>query len=226
MRKKIAVIVVLATIAASTGSMYSHLLHAEQHTATETSSAYTIVPGNITTYDFSSNASVDRWAYRPEASQDPPATTAEPSTLFTEAQYSRIATDDAASQTDGAPNKTCYAAHRFVFSIAENRSTITSLTIMWNGSGWHDQQPDGATLYAWNLTSGSYDELDNTQAGTDTTLAGTLSPGLDYIASDGNITILAVQPHSTKTRGPNQTPFLSHIATDYVKVDVTHTGGT
>ncbi len=223
MRKKIAVIVVLATIAVSTSSVYSNLLHAAQHTASQIPASYTIISsGNTTvTYDFSSSAGINKWTYRPQAQNNPPATDSEPSIPLD--NYSRIADDDGIPQTDAATTHGYHAAHRFIFSIAENQSAITSLTILWNGSGTHDQKPGGAALYAWNLSSGSYDELDSTNTGTTVTLEQTVSGSTDYIASDGNITILVVQKHSTVSN-PAHTR-LSRIATDYIKIDVTHRGG-
>jgi hypothetical protein len=222
MRKKIAVIAVLATVAISLGSMHPHLLHAEQHAASEIPGGYTIISGgNVTaTYNFSSNAGVDRWAYRHQTSSQPPDTNDTPDMAFNASQYARIAADEDTRQIDRATAWFSHAAHRFVFTIAQNKSTITLLHVSWNGGGVHTGSTDGAILYLWNHTAGAYDQLDSTTLDTEVTLEETLSAGANYIDTAGNLTALVVQQRRT---------FLfwySYIATDYIEIAVTHTGGT
>lgn len=227
MRKKIAVIVVLATIAFSTSSVYSHLLHAEQHAASEASSAYTIVcSGNLTvTYDFSTGAGSDKWAYQPQAQQNPPATDDEPSTELV--NYSRIAADDGIPAAHLADQNN-YAAHRFVFTLNESAGNITDLDVLWNGRGlylfwWFGSWyiiSGGASLYIWNVSSSSYHQVQTTSSTGEENVTASLATPAHYISAGGNITWLVEQRHTS------QGAFIySYIATDYVKIDVTHTGG-
>lgn len=226
MRKKIAVTVVLATIAFSTGSIHSHLLHAAQHTATQIPASYMIIsPGNTThTYDFSSGAGTDKWAYQPQAQQNPPLTDDDPSTPVE--NYSRIAADDGVTASHVADSNT-YAAHRFVFTLNESAANITGLTVLWNGRGlylfwffgWYIIS-GGVNLYIWNVTASGYDLMQATSSIVEENVTASLTAPSNYISADGNITVLVEQLHTSQGMF-----FYSYLATDYIKIEVTHREG-
>jgi len=215
-------LVALAISALFAGSAYSGVLLANQYSDSSIPSMYTITGGaeNTTTYDFSSGAGSDRWAYRNGVADNPPTANNLPSTEFNNTMYTRISADDGISQDERA-GLWYYAAHRFVFHI--NESNVTSVGVLWNGMGSHDIFTDGARLYIWNYTNGSYELLDSNTSAVEIYLEGNISSGAgNYIGSDGNLTVLVVQ----------NTPsfrfiwrFYSFLWTDYVKADITYTGG-
>jgi len=174
----------------------------------------------IKIYDFSINASVDRWAYRKDVSERPPQYGA-PSKEFINRQYQKIAYDDGIYQSDTA-RKNRYAAHRFVFTIHENRSRIKNVRIFWKGAGFLSAfglpipYGSGFTLYAWNYSSSSYDEIFSTNSYDVFNVSKNVS--LDYVNGSGEITLLAEQ-NSVTTRIFFITIY-SVIETDYVCVEV------
>jgi len=226
MRKKIAVIVVLATIAVSTSSVYSNLLHAAQHTASQVPGSYTIIsPGNTTvTYDFSTGAGINKWAYQPQAQNNPPSTDSEPSTPLD--NYSRIAADDGITAGHVA-DRNNYAAHRFLFTLNESAANITGLTVLWNGRGlylfwlfgWHINS-GGVNLHVWNVSAAGYDQLQATSSTVEENVTASLTTPSDYISPGGTITILVEQLRTSQGMF-----FYSYLATDYIRIDVTHTEG-
>ena len=219
MRKKLALLFALSISAIFAGSAYSTILYANQYSEAGISSSYTVSGAsyNTTTYDFSTGAGVDRWAYRIDVSQNPPPTNSVPSTEFNTVQYSRISSDDGVFQVERA-SMWNYASHRFVFHIYQNN--ITLLHIVWNGIGRHDILTDGLTFYIWNHTGASYEVLDSTNSYPEVYLEANISSGVNnYIDGSGNLTLLAVQNSPSFRFFWN---FYSRLATDYVKVDVTY----
>jgi len=182
--------------------------------ATSNASLWLINEGlAIKTYDFSNNASIDRYAYRYQIYSAPPSSNDIPSIEFSPSQYQNISYDDGIEQIERA-SLGYYASHRFVFNI-ENASL---LHITWKGRGWHDFWLwNGAILYIWNYSSGSYELLDYTTGSSITILEGVITNPSNYI-QNGNITILVVQ-NGYSFRWWLWT-FHSYIATDYIKLEV------
>ena len=217
-----ALVVALAISAIFTGSVYSDILYANQYANSGISSMYTITGAteNTTTYDFSSGAGNDRWAYRNGVGTNPPTANNLPSTEFNPAMYTRISADDGSFQSERA-GIWYYAAHRFVFHIYE--SNVTSIDVLWNGIGSHDIFTDGAALYIWNYTNSSYELLDSNSSAAEIYLGGNISSDAgNYIGNDSNLTLLVVQ-NAPSFRFIWR--FYSRLQTDYVKVDITYTGG-
>jgi len=220
MRKKLALLFALAVSALFAGSAYSNILYANQHAECSLSYSYTILGSsyNTTTYDFSSGAGVDKWAYRRGITQRPPPTNNLPSTEFNLVQYGRISSDDGSFQNERASPGN-YASHRFVFHIYQDN--ITLLHISWNGRGIHDILPDGATLYIWNYTSSSYEVINSTNSNLEVYLGANISFGIShYIDSSSNLTLLVTQNYLSFQFFIWS--FYSRLATDYIKVDVTY----
>ncbi|RZN39011.1 MAG: hypothetical protein EFT35_04135 [Methanophagales archaeon ANME-1-THS] len=178
----------------------------------------------VTTYDFTTGAGSDKWAYRFQVDANPPATSDVPGIVFITStnprrdQYGKISRDDGTMQSDSTTNLGWYAAHRFVFKIAEQPVKIQKIEILWNGIGAHADRSaiQGATLYIWN--GAGYEELATTTVKTEVYLIAERTAGIgNYLDATGNMTILVVQnsPHAGKK--------VSKISTDFVKVDITHT---
>ena len=169
---------------------------------------------NWTRYDFDVRAGEDKWAYRGGVADKPPSTCDVPSTEFP--LYTAISADDGTYQSDFSNSN--YAAHRFNFSIDENKvNFITKLNVTWNGKGWHDNggTDNGTYLYIYNFSTPGYEELANNSVGTDATLTGEVTSSISNYINSGNVTVLVVQ----NTAGSAFSA--PHIETDYVRVVVT-----
>jgi len=220
MRKKMALMIALSIFAIFLSSVYSNILYARQYASLKIPFSFAIAGENTKTYDFSNGAGTDKWAYRRQISQRPPLVNYLPSIEFNANQYNLISADDGLRQSERA-NIGYYASHRFVFSI--NEGNITSLHILWNGIGRNDWifGGDGATLYIWNYTSGSYELWNTTTSATEVNLEVNISSGINnYI--NKNLTILVEQNLPSFRFFFN---FYSRLQTDYIKIDVTYIGG-
>ncbi|CAD6493690.1 MAG: hypothetical protein EMLJLAPB_00596 [Candidatus Argoarchaeum ethanivorans] len=181
---------------------------------------------NWTRYDFCVGAGGEdgaekKWAYGKQTSGNPPTANNDPntefSTKYSPSQYDKIKVDDGVFKSDVTNANGNYAVHRFNFTILESTADISKINVTWNGTGWHDSgtQYNGTYLYIWNFTSGAYEELAHTDSGAEVTLTGeNASSASNYINSD-NVTVLAEQKSADD--GEDH----SHIATDYVKLEVT-----
>jgi len=178
-------------------------------------------PEVVTTYDFTTGASSDKWAYRYQHNAKPPAKNDVPDIEFTSANYNSIKVNDNTYRVDVSSKKRYYTIHRFKFNIAEPEGSITKLDILWDGFGDHDWGTRGATLYIWNFETGAYEQLDR-DTHTYVTLEGTITGNIgDYIDDDGSLIIIAEQ-NARQWRFLWWT-LLSYIGSDYVKVEVTYT---
>ena len=181
----------------------------------------TVLPPEIvTTYDFSTGAGYNRWAYRKQHYFKPPATNSVPRIAFSQQQYSRISANDGSFQFDRSSLNGYYAIHRFKFKLKEPESCIKELHVLWDGIGMHDLGIPGATLYIWNYESGAYEELDK-RIRRVFTLEGTVRHHVGEYIDDGTL-VLAVQQNFPQW-GFWRWRFHSRIGTDYVRVDVIHT---
>ncbi|RZN36783.1 MAG: hypothetical protein EF813_06390 [Methanosarcinales archaeon] len=193
-----------------------------RNTNTAVNILLTVMPQEVvTTYDFTTGAGGDRWAFRKQYGAKPPATSKVPAIEFTQSKYEKIMADDSTMQTDRTSANGKYAIHRFKFSIDEPESSITEINILWNGVGYHYWDTGGATLYIWNVESGCYEKLSSSFS-THLTLEGSITENIvDYIDDSGSLTIIAEQ--NTPQRKFWRWVLRSSIGTDYVRVDVTCT---
>lgn len=178
---------------------------------------------DTTTYDFTSGVGLDKWAFRKQHFDKPPATNDVPSIKFSSNQYNRIKKNDGSMQIDRTSRRNCFAIHRFLFNIAESEASITKIDISWIGLGFRYISTNGATLYIWNFNTGKYEQLDSSNQ-ISMQLNGEIANSIaDYIDANGNLTIVAEQ------NAPQETWFwwwfrqCSIIGTDYVRVNVTYT---
>jgi len=209
----------------------SSFMNAVQYGNVKSFFSYTVLGEKTHLYDFSLNAGIDRFAYRYEVSSNPPSYKNEPSMLFTSSQYSNVSSYDGVYQIDAATIGS-YASHRFVFNISENVSNVTGARLFWRGAGLYVlviggnyyilSSGNGVTMYAWNYSSLSYDEINFTSSSDVTNLSADINPQY-YISSSGEVNLLLVE-NSAST-------FIlffviySVIATDYVSLEITYTGG-
>ena len=227
MRKKMALTIALAISAIFTGSVYSNILYANQYEMFNTPFSYIIMGESTTTYDFSNGASTDKWAYRREDNQNPPSANNVPSVEFNLAQYNRISADDGVRQGERASSGN-YAAHRFVFTINESIENITKIDILWNGIGVYAFRlggswvpvSGGVTLHIWNYNTSSYETLNVTASMAEGNVTASITSNIsNYINGSGKL-ILLIEQNSA-----SWLIFYSLLATDYIKADVTYTGG-
>jgi len=174
---------------------------------------------------FCCNAGTDKWAFRWQINQTEfdSGSPVYPGTEFTDAQYANITEDDDVRQDDQTSTDDYYAAHRFNFSINSSlTSGIDKINATWIGIGDHDSSTDGATLYIFNFSSTTYEQLASTTSSDERTLTGgkTNATGniFDYI-NGNNVTILVNQTSAQSGQG-SRTKY-SRIWTDYIELVIT-----
>lgn len=179
----------------------------------------TVTEPPVITYDFSTGAGSDKWAYRKQHNAKPPATNNVPNIKFPPPRYTNIKAQDGRMQIDATSRKGNYAIHRFKFEIAEDEEEIKEIRVLWTGIGFQLLGTHGATLYIWNFKNGEYEQQDRDTA-FHSTLEGTVSSNIgDYIDNEGNLIVIAEQ--NSPQRRFRWWNLRSRIGTDYVKVDIT-----
>ena len=165
-------------------------------------------------YDFATGGDTIEWAYAGGVDGVPTSAT-EPNTPFS--SMSEIADVGGSSYLTSSDTEDYSAAHRFVFDVVEDPANIEKLVVTWIGTGTHENGVDnGATVYIWNDNSSEYEPLNTTTSGSEVTLTGTITTDIaDYVV-DGNVTVLV------KQNGASDGDDASVLATDYVKLVVTH----
>jgi hypothetical protein len=187
---------------------------------------------NVTTYDFANltSAGVDKWAFRYQIDPKSPIEMNDPNIEFVgtdrKGEYTMISNDDHKMQKDSTDNLSYYAAHRFVFNIAESADSIVEIEIQWTGKGvTRDKGQDhGETLYIWNATSTEYEPFGSTISGGRETLTGVITANAEnYVDATGILTILVVQ-NAYQNETLKGRALVSMLSTDYVRADITYYG--
>jgi hypothetical protein len=216
------------TAVGTTQGMYGLLVNATDNSSNRNENAdvsilLTVLPNEVvTTYDFTTGVGSDKWAFRKQHSEKPPADNDDPNDEFKPEEYEHIKVDDGTMQEDATKGKNFYAIHRFSFSIEEPEDAITRIDILWDGKGKHDWGIDGATLYVWNFGTGAYEQLDSSSTDDPITLEGSVTATIDdYLGPDGNLIFIAEQ--NTEQWKLLRWSYYSRLSTDYVKVEVTYT---
>ncbi len=174
--------------------------------------------GQVTIYDFSTGAGVDKWAYRKQHNEKPPGTDDVPGTEFNDVQYNRIGTRDGLMQLDNTNRYGYYAIHRFRIRILTPASEITGINISWYGIGFRFLGTNGASLYVWNTTAGRYELLDRANS-IALELNGELSGDIQHYLSDDGCITLIVEQNSPQGR-LWWIPLRSVLGTDYIRLEV------
>ena len=172
-------------------------------------------------YDFNSGASTDKWAFKYQIDNSPGP--GDPGEEFNSTEYSNIKADDGTRAVNKTSTDDRYAAHRFNVSIDQAATNISTINVTWNGIGDHDSATDGAKLFMYNFTAGSYRQLDSntTTPAVEVNLTGSVNTTLgisNYIRND-NVTVLVNQ--TSAQIPPPPTTRKSHIKTDYFMLVVT-----
>lgn len=108
-----------------------------------------------------------------------------------------------------------YPKMRYTFSVSENASDLSSITVTWSGYGYHSSSgQNGAILYIRNF-SGGYEQLTTSSSSGYITLSGAVSSNLTNYVSSGQIQILSVNRQPSQNRNHSSIHY-----TDYVKIDL------
>lgn len=176
-------------------------------------------------YDYANRSQgSDIFAYDGESTTQVPVSSTTPANVLNWWEYNRIEYDDGWAHTYWVSRNARYAQMRFVIEIDEDEADVTEMSVIWKGRGinGHFARTDGASLYIWNYTAGSYTLVEasaDTQAWV--TLSGTLTTNLDdYLggANDDTVTLLVV---SNDKRTGNQ---FNLLQTDYLSLSITASG--
>ena len=157
------------------------------------------------TYDFSTNAGVDKWAYEgSDANGAPPSITS--GTEFI--SYSEINSSDNTRYSTGGGSTTKDPYHLFKFTISEKTDAITQINLFWEGYN------DAGTsrFYLWNSASGWEELGSHTETSADGTITVSKTTGFsNYINGSGYLYLCAIETSNSGTT----------VYTDYVYVSVT-----
>ncbi|RII26153.1 MAG: hypothetical protein CXR31_10620 [Geobacter sp.] len=171
-----------------------------------------IQPAGTFTYDFSTGAGTDKWAYQENNTLTtvPPATRTTVNTALTAANYTSIGTDNSTNYVNTATFSDANAI-RMDINITQDPTTIDSMVVTFNGTG---ENTLTIRPYIWNYTTSAWQQFPTTMTinTTDTTATSTYNPAGDFtdFVSGGQITILVTD---TTTANLNWN-------VDYLKVDV------
>lgn len=166
------------------------------------------------TYDFSVNVGVDRFAYGDSIPNAvlPPTVNNIPTTELSTSDYTAISASDDSRYDTGVVSDPDRAATRFVFTLAEDPSTITQLDIEWEGGGASGSGT--VRVWAWNAAASAYGLVGFTTAEPPpdavVSISYTVSPDA-YVDAANAVTILVA--NNTADRG---------VLTDYISVTVTY----
>jgi len=158
-------------------------------------------------YDFATGGDTTEWAYEGGVGASPGLN--DPSEIMVDT--SQIADDDGIYEQTVSVSDGKYAAQRFVFDVVEDPANIEKLAVTWDGTSSHDDgsADQGATVYVWKNGTG-YEPL-----------SGDITSNIGEYIVDGNVTVLVKQNVATTNDGMGGL-YCSHLATNYVKLVVTH----
>ncbi len=155
-------------------------------------------------YDFATGGDTVEYAYEGGVGASPGLNDPSDTTVDT----SKIAADDSVYEQTDSKATGEYAAQRFVFNVTEDAANIEKLAVTWNGTSSHDNSgaDQGATTYIWKNGTG-YESI-----------SGNITSNIGDYVVNGNVTVL-VKQNAAHVALPAKA---SHLATDYVKLVVTH----
>jgi len=161
-------------------------------------------------YDFNTTGDTVEYAYEGGVGASPGLNDPSGTTVVT----SMIADDDNDDDIYTTSVTGEYAAQRFVFNVTESAARIEKLAVTWVGTGTNAGGTDGADLYIWN--GSSYELLQGSTSSSEVTLTGEKTSSISNYVVNGNVTVLA------KQKSASDEIDASSLATDYVKLVVTH----
>ena len=172
----------------------------------------TIPPCNYT-YNFSSGAGINKWAYASGNSGGQPPLPGTSPTIQNEVTFTSYtevsASDDVRYTTTSAGNR--FRSQRFTFTINETAANISSLYVEWEGYA----EAADSIVYIWNYTSGRWEEVGRHSILTgDGVVSATYTSNISrYINASGLMHVVAAGPKSNQP--------ISAVHTDYIEVVVT-----
>ncbi|MBN1621259.1 MAG: fibronectin type III domain-containing protein, partial [Endomicrobiales bacterium] len=169
------------------------------------------------TYDFSSGAGSNKWAYEVDSNERPGTSgpTISGETEFT--SYTEINSSNGTHYVSTSTAVNQYRLNHFKFTISEDTETMTNIYVEWEGFGDNENHIYEAYLYIWNYGSTSWEAVGNHTSSSDQVINN------DYFSSFGNyidandLHILLASPKATTGAPPNW----ADIYTDYLRVVVT-----
>ncbi len=169
---------------------------------------------STTTYDFTTGAGTDKWAYGYEVNDFSECTETYPDTEITSTEYTQIASDDDTYFDSKDPGFLDEAAIRYKIDISEDVLDITDVSVTWKGYRGGYLSTYDIELYIWNFDSGTYELLDAGTGTSEFTLTGSKTTDIgNYIDANGNLIFLTFYEDSS-----------DRFYTDYVGVEVSYVG--
>ena len=148
-------------------------------------------PPSTNTYDFSSGAGNDKWAWE---KLNPPSNPTDYGYPASSDDYTNISAPDDSKrwETNLATGDGEYNTQMYTFNINESPSSISEINVSWQGHG-EDHSGYDTTLKIWK--NSFWDELQMEDAmGSEGWLTGTVTKAEDFI-SGANLTVLAQAEH-------------------------------
>ena len=169
-----------------------------------------------TTYDYSSGATTDKWAWEVVWDKVPPVTpTVETITPLTTEQYGWISTPNDVRWQMSDPGHSNYISMKSTIDIQESAASITN--ILFHGEAYKTgNQPRVVRVYGYNQDTSVWDLIGSgtvPASPPDGTVEASLTADFDhYIEADGKMTWCFFLDRQGQT-----------LYLDYIKVDVTYT---
>jgi agmatine deiminase len=199
------------------------------------SQPFSITPGRVTTYDFSSGAGIDKFAYGSQTNSwanvngNPFPVTSQ----LVAANYTRLAASDASGGVTD-PNRyispipspvSAESTHLFTFQITTPIDRIAKLDVLWEGFAAFCTQVE---LYVWDIEAGNWGDgqglagvnryMDSWAGNIDGELTGSIRSEFSrYIDQSGVIRLLVYADRPGAVGSVNQGMRTYH---DYIRVDV------
>ena len=169
----------------------------------------TIVNGHTIT--FSSDAGINKWAYKGYTYEKPPSDL-EVGSQFSSDEYNAIASSDDNRASYSGGGEGSYHFHRFKFKIDEDLAQIKRLHVLHEGYG--TQIPgNGAELFIWNYSSNQWESVGYHTNNYDTIIEKSYYHGFsNYINETGYLQLLAI----TYSEGASCPFYYSYNGSDYV----------
>jgi len=164
-----------------------------------------------TTYDFSSDVGINKWAYEGHSYEKPPSDL-EIGSSFSSGEYNAIAASDDNRASYSGGGEGSYDFHRFNFRIDEEIAQIKRLHVLHEGYG--TQIPgNGVELFIWNYSSNQWESVGYHTNDYDTIIEKSYYHGFsNYINETGFLQLLAI----TYEEGASCPFYYSYNGSDYV----------
>lgn len=169
-----------------------------------------------TTYDYSSGATTNKWAWEVNSNDYPP-TSVNSETALSGDQYVSIGTSDSNRWVMSDPGTNKFISMKSTIDIQESAARIKN--ILFHVEGYKNgARPQTVAIYGYNQITSAWDLIGSGDipAGADGTVEASLTADFDnYIDADGKMTWCFILEYKNR-----------FLYVNYVKVDVTYTSIT